>query len=426
MSNRDNNNILPDYLDVSSEEVPIKNINNNPNKEDNSYNSNKIKEKYRDNSEEKYYQKNRRYKSRSRHKYYDKSRSRSRSYHHRNKKHHNHKRSDDNSSSCRKEHNLKYSRSSSRNSYYKDYYKDRNKYHNPKHRDYYDRKNSDISYNSGYKKNKDKYRYRKSHSGKISKSNNSSNSSYKKNIVKMKEEKKEYYNEKNKWTDGEKKLEFRQIKIEKYDKNKNKDDNNTFSKLNNKSTQSKEKEKQKEKEISKLKKDLAEKKESKEVIIEKEKPNFEPSGILLKDLEFEYNKSKNNKILINYNPPSDSIIPTENDIWFLFKFTEDKKEPEETYKLINKEFFLIGKDPRICDIRIKQQNISRQHAVIQFRKIKKDYNWDILPYLIDLNSTNGTYLNGDKIDNKKYYELRDKDELNFGDKKIDFVLMKMK
>ena len=415
MSNKDNNNPLPDYLDVSSEEEPIKNINNKPIKENYSYHSYKIKEKYHDNSEDKYYHKYRRNKSRSRNKYNIKSRSRSRSYHHRDKKHHNHIRSD---SSKGREYYLKNSRSSSRDSYYKD----RNKYRYSKHRDYYNSKNSDSSYSNSY--NKDNHRYRKSHNHKRSKSSKSSNSShYKKNNFKIKEEKKEYYNEKNKWTDGEKKLEFRQIKIEKYDKNKNKDNNNNFNKSNNKSDQ---KEKQKEKEISKLKKDLAEKKDSKEIIMEKEKPNFEPSGILLKDLEFEYNKSKNNKILINYNPPSDSIIPTENDIWFLFKFTDDKKEPEETYKLINKEFFLIGKDPRICDIRIKQKNISRQHAVIQFRKIKKESEWEILPYLIDLNSTNGTYLNGEKIDNKKYYELRDKDELNFGDKKIDFVLMKMK
>ena len=160
--------------------------------------------------------------------------------------------------------------------------------------------------------------------------------------------------------------------------------------------------------------------------VEKEKPNFEPSGILLKELEMEYNKSINSKTMINYNPPTDSIVPGKNEIWFLFKFSENKKEEEETYKLIDKDFFLIGKDPRICDIRIKQKNISRQHAVIQFRKIRKGKEWEILPYLIDLNSTNGTYLNGDKIDNKKYYELREKDQLNFGDKNIDFLLMKTK
>ena len=161
------------------------------------------------------------------------------------------------------------------------------------------------------------------------------------------------------------------------------------------------------KEIYQLKKDLKkEKNEEKDEneIIEKEKPNFEPSGILQKDLQNEYNNAMNNKIAINYKPPNDSIIP--EDIWFLFKFLKDKKDADNTYKLVGKEFFLIGKDNRICDIHIKQKNISRQHAVIQFRKIVKDNN-DIYiqPYLIDLNSTNGTYLNGEKI---------------------DFVLMKMK
>ena len=162
--------------------------------------------------------------------------------------------------------------------------------------------------------------------------------------------------------------------------------------------------------------------------IEKEMPNFEPSGILQEDLQNEYNAYMNNKVAINYKPPSDSVFPEE--IWFLFKFIKDKKDADETYKLVGKEFFVIGKDDRVCDIHIKQKNISRQHAVIQFRKITKNNKEGkriyIAPYLIDLNSTNGTYLNGDKIDNSKYYELLDKDNLNFGDKKIDFVLMKMK
>ena len=395
-----NNNPLPDYLDVSSEEEPNKNftnINNKPPKEDYSSNSSKSKEKYYENyNYNKYYPKDKRHKSRSRNRHRHLSRSRSRSYHHGNKRHH--KRGESNSSNS--------------------YSKERNKYR------YYD-KNKNIrsrndSYSSSY--DKDKYRHKKSHNhnynySSISRNNSSRNSSYKKHLKEKQEKKEEKKNNNisinkenkiNKWSEGDKKLDFKQIKVEKYSKNKNKD--NIY--------------KSKEKEISQLKKDLIEKKEEK--IIEKEKPNFNPSGILQKDLEFEYNKSMNNKILINYNPPSDSIIPEENVIWFLFKFSEDKKEAEETFKLINKEFFLIGKDPRICDIRIKQQNISRQHAVIQFRKIRKEKTWEILPYLIDLNSTNGTYLNGDKIDNKKYYELRDKDELNFGDKKLDFVLMKMK
>ena len=411
MSNKEkdkDNNTIPDYLDVSSEEEPYKNVkekesilrnNNKFINDDYSSHSYKSREKY---YEDKYYHKYRKYKSRSRHRYNNKSRSRShsRSYHHRDKKHHFNRRDENNSDHSRNKNN---NSSSSLNSYKRD----RNKHYH-KHKNY--RNHSNSSYSSY---SKDKYKY----------NSRDRNKKYKNDDIEEKSRKNIYDEEKyshntkdkkeeiikiNKWTEGEKKEEFKQIKVEKYDKNKN------IKNYNNK---------EKEKEISKLKKNLTEQKEE---IIEKEKPNFSPSGILLKDLEVEYNKSMNNKVSINYRPPNDSIMPSQNEIWFLFKFAEDKKEAEETYKLIEKEFYLIGKDPRVCDIRIKQKNISRQHAVIQFRKIRKEKEWEIVPYLIDLNSTNGTYLNGDKIDNKKYYELRDKDELNFGDKKIDFLLMKTK
>ena len=397
---------IKDYLDVSSEEEPNKNIiekefklkkDNNVIDNDYSYQSYKNEEKY----ENKYYHKNRKHRSRNRHKYFNKSRSRSNNY--RNKGYnYSPRKSESNSSS-----NL--SNSSKNKKYYKyDRNRSENSYSNSYSRDKYRYKNKD-------KKDKNYYNIYEKERYKNNNSESSSNSYH--NNFELKKYDEHYYYKKekeknkntNKWTDGSKKEEFKQIKIEKYDKNKRLNEIN----------------REREKEISKLKKELKEKDENKSKIeIEKEKPNFEPSGILLKDLEYEYNKSMNNKIIINYNPPSDSIIPNENEIWFLFKFSEDKNEAEETYKLIEKEYFLIGKDPRICDIRIKQKNISRQHAVIQFRKIKKEKEWEIIPYLIDLNSTNGTYLNGDKIDNKKYYELRDKDELNFGDKKIDFVLMK--
>ena len=395
MSYKDKNDInFKDYLDVSSEDESIKNkkkeevdfINNNKlnNKE---YYSYKNKDIY---LEDKYYHKKIRKRSsessssRYRKKY---NISRSRSHHHSNKKYHYHYKKNESDYSNKKYNNRSRSRSNSISSYYKkDKYRNRNK----KYSDY-----DDIC----------EKKYNKMHS--FSRSNNSN---YEKE-EKSKENNNKNEIKRNKWTDGEKKEEFKQIKIEKYDKNK--------------SLKEIQKKKEKDEEISKLKKDLNKKEENK-LEIEKEKPNFEPSGILLKDLEMNYNKSINSKIIINYNPPNDSIIPDKNEIWFLFKFSEDKKEEEETYKLIDKDYFLIGKDPRICDIRIKQKNISRQHAVIQFRKIRKEKEWEIVPYLIDLNSTNGTYLNGDKIDNKKYYELREKDQLNFGDKNIDFLLMKTK
>ena len=395
MSYKDKNDInFKDYLDVSSEEDPIK---NNKKEESNTINKNKLIDNeyysYKNKDmylEDKYYYKKKRKRSSesssSKHrKKYNKSRSRS--HHHRNKKYHYHYKKNESDYSNKKNNNRSSSNSISSYYYKRDKYRNRDR--NKRYRD------DDNIYEKKYNK-----RYSKSNSNNNKKDEKSYENKNKSELIKG-----------NKWTDGDKKEEFKQIKIEKYDKNK--------------SLKEIQKKKEKDEEISKLKKDLNNKEENK-LEIEKEKPNFEPSGILLRDLEMDYNKSINSKIIINYNPPKDSVIPNKNEIWFLFKFSEDKKEEEETYKLIDKEFFLIGKDPRICDIRIKQKNISRQHAVIQFRKIRKEKKWEILPYLIDLNSTNGTYLNGDKIDNKKYYELRDKDQLNFGDKNIDFLLMKTK
>lgn len=45
------------------------------------------------------------------------------------------------------------------------------------------------------------------------------------------------------------------------------------------------------------------------------------------------------------------------------------------------------------------------------------------PYLMDLESTNGTILNGEKIEPARYYELRTKDIINFGHSTRDYILM---
>jgi smad nuclear-interacting protein 1 len=45
------------------------------------------------------------------------------------------------------------------------------------------------------------------------------------------------------------------------------------------------------------------------------------------------------------------------------------------------------------------------------------------PYIIDLESTNGTSLNGDKIEHSRYIELMEKDVLKFGDSTREYVLL---
>jgi smad nuclear-interacting protein 1 len=43
---------------------------------------------------------------------------------------------------------------------------------------------------------------------------------------------------------------------------------------------------------------------------------------------------------------------------------------------------------------------------------------------MDLESTNGTFLNGDKIEGARYYEIREKDIVKFGESLREYVFMK--
>lgn len=45
------------------------------------------------------------------------------------------------------------------------------------------------------------------------------------------------------------------------------------------------------------------------------------------------------------------------------------------------------------------------------------------PYLIDLESANGTYINNKKIDPRKYVELLEKDVIKFGYSSREYVLL---
>ena len=45
------------------------------------------------------------------------------------------------------------------------------------------------------------------------------------------------------------------------------------------------------------------------------------------------------------------------------------------------------------------------------------------PYIIDLVSANGTFLNGKRIDASRFYELKPKDVLKFGQSSREYVLL---
>ena len=47
----------------------------------------------------------------------------------------------------------------------------------------------------------------------------------------------------------------------------------------------------------------------------------------------------------------------------------------------------------------------------------------VRPYVMDLNSTNGTYVNGERVEPQRYVELLEKDVLRFGYSSREFVLL---
>ena len=47
----------------------------------------------------------------------------------------------------------------------------------------------------------------------------------------------------------------------------------------------------------------------------------------------------------------------------------------------------------------------------------------IKPFLLDLESSNGTFVNGEKIEAARYYEIMDKDIIKLGHSTREYVLM---
>lgn len=87
-----------------------------------------------------------------------------------------------------------------------------------------------------------------------------------------------------------------------------------------------------------------------------------------------------------------------------FPFLMAQKGPLQGQVWAIKDEIVIGRDPA-CDIVIDDRKISRKHAQIHFNADKKNY-------LTDLNSKNGTLLNGDYVVDPA--SLKDGDEIIIG------------
>lgn len=90
--------------------------------------------------------------------------------------------------------------------------------------------------------------------------------------------------------------------------------------------------------------------------------------------------------------------------------------------------YLLGRDRAVVDIPTEHPSCSKQHAVIQFRQVTKrnefgDTRRHVQPFLLDLESANGSTVNGEDIPTSRYYELRTGDTCQFGTSKREYVLL---
>ncbi|XP_075709372.1 smad nuclear-interacting protein 1 [Rhinoderma darwinii] len=150
----------------------------------------------------------------------------------------------------------------------------------------------------------------------------------------------------------------------------------------------------------------------------KEAPNFGLSGALLEDT------NTFRGVVIKYSEPPEARVPKKR--WRLYPFKNDEALP--VMYIHRQSAYLLGRQRRIADIPIDHPSCSKQHAVLQYRMVEftradGTIGRRVRPYIIDLGSGNGTYLNNQRMEPQRYYELKEKDVLKFGFSSREYVVL---
>lgn len=150
-----------------------------------------------------------------------------------------------------------------------------------------------------------------------------------------------------------------------------------------------------------------------------QKPNFGLSGALAKDTGNGGNMYKG--VVLKFQEPPEARAPNTQWRFYVFK----GQEMIETLHISKQSAYLCGRNQDICDVYMAHPSLSSQHAVLQYRALphKETGRLSCQPYIMDLESTNGTFLNGIRVDPARYYQLKKGDVLTFGASKREYVLL---
>ena len=168
--------------------------------------------------------------------------------------------------------------------------------------------------------------------------------------------------------------------------------------------------------------------------VEKKKADFGLSGALASD---ERTGNVYNGILLKFSEPPEARAP--NTRWRMYVFRKKKDnvagksggggddgELIETLHVSRQSAYLFGREAKVADIPVLHPSLSSQHCVLQYRATPDASIGGRLrcrPYLMDLESTNGTFVNGVRLEGARYYELRKGDVITLGASTREYVLL---
>lgn len=152
--------------------------------------------------------------------------------------------------------------------------------------------------------------------------------------------------------------------------------------------------------------------------IDDDAPNFAPSGLLAAE------SNTLNGVALKYHEPPEARKPKRP--WRLYCFKDAKQS--DVLHLASQSAYLLGRDRTVVDIPLDHESCSKQHAVLQFRQTIStnefgDKTKRVQPFLIDLESSNGSYVNEEEVPTSRYYQLRSGDTLTFGASTREYVLL---
>jgi smad nuclear-interacting protein 1 len=169
------------------------------------------------------------------------------------------------------------------------------------------------------------------------------------------------------------------------------------------------------------------------------KADFGLSGALASDTQ---TGNARDGITLKFSEPPEARIP--NTRWRLYVFRRkasaakaiadsNKKDDDllDVYHISRQSAYLFGRERKVADIPVDHGSLSKQHCVLQYRAlpskssslIGEPTKLQCKPYLMDLESTNGSFINGVRLDPARYYELRRGDVITLGASTREYVLL---